>query len=202
MNKPIGDHQSASNVPSAVEDVLLTRPWAVNEAGFSRLSQSLPADSPLRRVERRNSVAQAIADGQDVPASVAAEYPDIVQHASLDDLPAWMLTRLRNSDTTSGGRYVYSLNALYFVKPVASNGQVDYMVMRALDPEKDTDRPILNCTVVEPYEADAALEVYHWVERFVADPKACADRVRDLLADPAPPAPRPSLGMGRRGLLS
>ncbi len=193
-NSSSTDHQAASGIASAVEDVLISRPWAMSEAGYNNARGTLPAGHPALRLERRNAVAQAIADGQAVPASIAAEYPDIVQAASMEGLPEWALARLRSRDPVGAGRYVFTLEEVFYVKPVKYKGEIDYLVTRAGDPVEE--RTQLDA-IIEGYERDSAINMYLLVEKFIADPTSCAKEVAEVLSNPAP-ARRASFVPGRR----
>jgi hypothetical protein len=153
-------------------EALLSAPWSVAADRFQAHIEALPSGAPMRRVSRRNAIAQAIIDGNEVEAFAAGEYPDIVQLGQAEDIPVWALQLLRKPSKCN--RYVWLEGGCYFVQ--TSGGDI----VSAVEWCESLKKPLHRVDTVDPLMRAKALALARLVAQYLADPRSQASLVSDL----------------------
>lgn len=154
------------------------KPWALSAQDFASYAESLPEDSPMKGVSRRSAVIRALISGEEVPDSVAADFPDIVQVGNPESIPQWVMTCLRRPSKNGSGRYVLAGGSLFHVYPV----QNSYLVSKASFFAPG------NRVVHEPFSLEAedqqrAIAMYEQVMRFISKPLSAKPVIERLHPD-------------------
>lgn len=166
------------------------KPWALSAQEFANYMDSLPEGSPLKSVTRRSAIIRAIALGEPVPESVAAEYPDIIQLADPGSVEPWVITCLRRPAKSATGRYVLSDGELFNVYPVQQN----YLVAR-VSFYAQANKVVHEPFSVEESESLRAVAAYENVMRFIANPASAKSLILKMYAQPAESKPAKSKRM-------